>query len=350
MSKLEQTLCQLLEKGESVVLATILSQVGSTPRTAGTKMLICSDGKSIGTIGGGLVEAEVIKAGAEIFETTYAQVRTFDLTVAGTADSIDAICGGRLKVLIERIEANPTNLQIFQSLLTSLKKGKKSLLVAALEEEGKPLKQVSRCLIMDDGSLQGDFVLPASLSETLMKKYLRERMPVVLTLGNRRFLVEPTFVPGTVYIFGAGHVSQKLAVLTRMIDFRTVVLDDREEFANRERFRDADEVKVFTDFEEAFSDLEIDHDSYVVIVTRGHRHDKTVLVNSLGTKAGYIGMIGSKRKRAAVYRALLDQGFTSQDLNRVHSPIGLSIDAETPEEIAVSIAAELIAARAAAKQ
>lgn len=346
MSKLEQTICQLLEKEESVVLATILSQVGSTPRTAGTKMLICSDGKSIGTIGGGLVEAEVIKAGAEIFETANAQLRTFDLTVAETADSVDAICGGRLEVLIERIEANPTNLQIFQSLLTSLKKGKKSLMVAGLEEEGKPLEQVSRCLIMDDGSLQGDFVLPVSLPETLMKRYLRERAPVVLPFENRRFLIEPAFVPGTVYIFGAGHVSQQLAVLTQMTDFRTVVLDDREEFANWDRFKDADEVKVVSDFEEAFSDLEIDHDSYVVIVTRGHRHDKTVLVKALRTTAGYIGMIGSKRKRAAIYRTLLEQGFTSQDLNRVRSPIGLSIGAETPEEIAVSIVAELIAARA----
>ena len=135
-------------------------------------------------------------------------------------------------------------------------------------------------------------------------------------------------------------------MLTQMVDFRTVVLDDREAFANRERFKTADEILVLSDFIGAFSDLEIDEDSYVVIVTRGHRHDKTVLSQALRTKAGYIGMIGSRRKRDATYGAIIKEGFTPEDLDRVHCPIGLVFCAETPQEIAVSIVAELIDARA----
>jgi xanthine dehydrogenase accessory factor len=124
-----------------------------------------------------------------------------------------------------------------------------------------------------------------------------------------------------------------------------VVLDDRSDFANKERFPKADRIIVIPSYENLFSGLDIDQDSYLVIVTRGHLHDKTVLEQSLRTKAGYIGMIGSRRKQHLVYEELLEKGFTEDDLKRVHNPIGLDIHAETPEEIAVSIVAELISAR-----
>jgi len=149
-----------------------------------------------------------------------------------------------------------------------------------------------------------------------------------------------------VYLFGAGHVSRPVAELAAMVDFRTIVLDDREEFANNERFPKADQIVVLPSYDDVFAGLEIGGDSYLVIVTRGHLHDKTVLEQSLRTDAGYVGMIGSRRKQRLVYDELLGKGFCEDDLNRVHNPIGLDIAAETPEEIAVSIVAELIAARA----
>jgi xanthine dehydrogenase accessory factor len=125
-----------------------------------------------------------------------------------------------------------------------------------------------------------------------------------------------------------------------------VVLDDRPEFASSERFPRAEQIKVIPSFPQAFEGLEIDRDGYVVIVTRGHLHDKTVLEQALKTDAGYIGMIGSRRKRDLIYRELLTKGFSQAELGRVHAPIGLAIGAETPEEIAVSIVAELIQVRA----
>jgi len=130
--------------------------------------------------------------------------------------------------------------------------------------------------------------------------------------------------------------------------FRTVVLDDRSEYANKERFPLADSVHVISSFEECLDDFDINCDSYIVIVTRGHLHDKVALAGALRTDAGYIGMIGSRAKRDAVYAALLAEGFEPEDLSRVHCPIGLAIGGELPGEIAVSIVAEMVRVRAEA--
>ena len=124
-----------------------------------------------------------------------------------------------------------------------------------------------------------------------------------------------------------------------------IVIDDREEFANQEHFPDATEV-CLRPFDTAVKDFPVDEDSYLVIVTRGHLHDKLVLAQCLRTNAKYVGMIGSKRKRNMIYEALLEEGFTQKDISRVYSPIGIDIQAETPAEIAVSIVAELIQVRA----
>ena len=346
MKKIIQSVCTLLEKDEPIVSATILSHAGSTPRTAGTKMIVCSDGKIIGTIGGGLVEARVIQTALEVFGTGRALVRTFDLSGLDNSGRMDVICGGQLEVLIEKIEPTAANTGLFQTLLDALNRGQRSLSVTTLPKEGDERQRTERFLILDDNTIYGEDFIGSTIPETIKEQAGKHRGPILLSIENQKYLVEPAVISGTVYLFGAGHVSQQVAILTQMVDFRTVVLDDREEFANRERFKAADDILVLSDFFKAFSDLEIDEDSYVVIVTRGHRHDRTVLSHALRTKAGYIGMIGSKRKRDATYGALIKEGFTHENLDRVHCPIGLEIGAETPQEIAVSIVAELINARA----
>lgn len=345
MSKLEKQLCELLEQGESFVLATILSQTGSTPRLAGTKMAIRQDNSIIGTVGGGLVEARVIKAAPEIFQTRQPQIREFRLN-AEIADTMDMICGGCLEILLEFTEANPEALKMYQRICLALQKREKMLMLTALDMKNEKEMQIQRCLISGNQAVQGNFSFSDSLLTSLTERIRGNRAPTVISEGSQKFLTEPLFVPGTVYLFGAGHVSQQVAILTKMTDFQTVVLDDRSEFANRQRFPTAEEISVPASFEIAFSDLTIDKESYIVILTRGHSHDKTVLAQALKTDAGYIGMIGSHRKRDAIYKALLNEGFTEKDLKRVYSPVGLDIGAETPEEIAVSIAAELIEVRA----
>ncbi len=273
MNQLEDHICSLLEKGEDLVLATVLSHEGSTPRTAGTRMVIRRDAAILGTIGGGIVEARVMETAPEIFETRTTAERSFDLTHPVT-DTMDMICGGHMTVRLEFIGATPENLNRF-------------------------------------------------------------RQEVEISRHRHK----------TAFLFGAGHVSQQLAKLTHMVGFRTVVLDDRAEFANQVRFPEADEILLPAQFEKAFSGLTVDPHSFIVILTRGHSHDRTVLAQALRTQAGYIGMIGSHRKRDTIYRSLREEGFTTADLDRVHCPIGLDIGGETPEEIAVSIAAEMIEVR-----
>ena len=148
------------------------------------------------------------------------------------------------------------------------------------------------------------------------------------------------------FIFGAGHVGKEIAKILNYVGFSISVLDDRAEFASLDRFPEADEVVVLSSFQTAFNDCQIGPNSYIVIVTRGHSGDYDVLKQALDFDCAYIGMIGSRKKIAVVYDQLKEDGFSEKDFARVHAPIGLEIGAETPEEIAISVAAEMIKVRA----
>ncbi len=156
--------------------------------------------------------------------------------------------------------------------------------------------------------------------------------------------IEPVLPPASLYIFGAGHVSVNLYKVARDAGFDVTVVDDREAYANRERFPEAKEV-IAEDFEQAMARLIPSESSYIVITTRGHRDDMRVLRWAVQTQARYIGMIGSKRKTIAIFRELTKEGIPAHLFERVHAPVGLDIGAVTPEEIAVAITAELIAIR-----
>ncbi len=166
--------------------------------------------------------------------------------------------------------------------------------------------------------------------------------------GLMDVFVEPILSQPTLYIFGGGHISLSLAKIGKIIGFRIVVIDERPEFANRDRFPEADEI-LFKDFTDIFSQLRTDKSSYLVIVTRSHLSDKAVLEWAIGTEAAYIGMIGSKKKVNTIFSNLRSKGISDDLLKNVHAPIGVDIDAETPEEIAVSILAEIIKARRTSK-
>ena len=148
------------------------------------------------------------------------------------------------------------------------------------------------------------------------------------------------------YIFGGGHVAYALEPLLRHVDFTTTIIDDREEYSNPERYPNAERTIVCDSFDHCFDEVETDEDSYIVIVTRGHRGDLQVLRQALQKPNAYIGMIGSRRKNRLLYDELLKEGFTQEQLDYVHAPIGLEIKSETPEEIGVSITAEMILVRA----
>jgi len=335
----------ILERREDLVLATVISKSGSAPCLAGSKMIVLKDGTSLGTIGGGVLEAEGQKRAVQVFESGVSQIFTFDLSGRDAA-SMSMICGGRVEVFLELIEADSTNLEVFTALQEALNSDEKCFTVSDLGDAGGEIRTISRCLVHQNNAYTGVFRHPESWLATLAEHAHRSTYPVVTTFENRRFLVERCYTPSTVFIFGAGHVSQQLAQLTAMVSFQTVVMDDREEFANTKRFPTADEVLVLDSFGNCLEGLDIGGDSYLVIVTRGHTHDRTVLEQALRTKAGYIGMLGSRKKMVDIRKALLADGFSEERVSEIHCPVGIKIDAETTAEIAVSIVAELIQARA----
>ncbi len=335
----------LLAGGESLVVATIFDKSGSAPRTAGAKMAVRQDGSILGTIGGGRLEADAVRLAGEAFGSRRSLIQPFDLSGRDVA-GMDMICGGQGEVLLDFIDAaDEDNRNVYEGISESLGRREKAWLITALgtgQDPARPTRQ--QCLVKRDGSLVGRFVADRSFLAKLLEGPAKIAIHAEV-LDGQRFLVEPIRPACTAYIFGAGHVSQKIAPLAATVGFRTVVLDDRAEYASRERFPAPTELVRLESFER-LPPLAVDGDSYIVIVTRGHLHDKTVLEWSLRTGAGYIGMIGSRRKRDKLYAALTGQGFAAEDLRRVHSPIGTDILAETPEELAVSIVGELIRVRA----
>jgi xanthine dehydrogenase accessory factor len=349
MSWLAQTVCGLQDDGEDVVLVTVLSKSGSAPCLAGAKMVVRADGSSIGTVGGGVLEAAALKRAVRVFKSGVAETLSFDLSGADAA-SMQMICGGNVKLSVDYIPASPLNIEMFRRLRDALQSGEKCYLVASLGKVGEEKRPTLRCLALEDGSRTGEFPFPQLWLDLLIEKAYRSTYPVVETIADEQFIIERCFIPSTVYIYGAGHVSQQLSRLTEMVGFQTVVLDDRSEYANRERFPGADSIKVLDSFDDCFDGLELDGDSYVVIVTRGHQHDKEVLSQALRTGAGYIGMMGSHRKREELFKVLQQEGCSAEALERVHCPIGLDIKAATTGEIAVSIMAELIRTRARAAE
>ena len=341
MRTLFQEMARLAGQGVSFAVATIFDKTGSAPRTVGAKLLVRPDGSIVGTIGGGRLEAEAMRLAADALASRRTVIQRFDLSSSDAA-AMDMICGGRGEILIDFVDAaDASNRAVCQAVNEILERKEKAWLITAVGERAPSRQQ---CLVRRDGTLVGqldaDPALLAKLVAGPAKISIHAEAP-----DGPRFLVEPIRRAETAYIFGAGHISQKIAPLCESVGFRTVVLDDRPEYASRERFPAPTDLVVLERFA-PLPDLPVDEDSYLVIVTRGHLHDKTVLEQALRTRAGYIGMIGSKRKRDMVYQSLIEQGWCKEDLARVCSPIGVDILAETPEEIAVSIVGEMIRVRA----
>jgi len=331
---------ELLKNGENFVLASIFDSQGSAPRTTGARMIIRKDCSIIGTVGGGKVEALVIQDAVKIFDTKTTILKEYKLQEVENK-GIGMACGGDVNILMEYVDAeNVINIKLYEEVVKCIKKGEKAFIIRKFFNDGNNINYLYK---------NGQIIFSSKVTKKeVIEKYsdvVRYRDLVLIKEENANVLIEPICNLGRLYIFGAGHVSQKLAELSKKIDFMVTVVDGRSEFANVERFPTTDEIIVPDSFEGCFKELPIDKDSYIVIVTSGHVFDLTCLKQALRTDAYYIGMIGSRRKRDIVYETLKQDGFTIDDFNKVHNPIGLEIGAETPEEIAVSIAAELIKVR-----
>lgn len=328
---------ELLKNNESFVLASIYESQGSAPRAFGAKMIVKKDGSIIGTVGGGKIEALVIEEAKEIFDTKLTRLKAYKLLETEN-QGIGMSCGGDVRVVMEYVDGeNTIDVQIYEKSLKAVEEGKEAFIIRKYDADGK-----NKNYYYDKNNIFPDIEIE-NIKEYV--KHIKNRYIFIVEEKNSIIVVEPIFSTPRLFLFGAGHISQSLAKLAKGIDFITTVVDDRADYANYERFPLADEIINPKSFEKCFKNISINSNSYIVILTRGHLFDLTVLKQALKTEAFYIGMIGSKRKREAIFSALKPEGFTRGDFNMVHNPIGLEIGAETPEEIAISIAAELIKVR-----
>jgi xanthine dehydrogenase accessory factor len=253
-------------------------------------------------------------------------------------------------------------MDIFDELVRLRRQGQKCALATIVQVRGSiPSYESAKLLVREDGSMAGtigggcveaevwnaarDVIAsekPRRLSFNLSQDAAYDNG--LICGGQLEVFVEPVLPVPVVYVFGAGHISKSLSTVASLAGFSTVVIDNRESFANRERFPDAAEVHA-AEYEEIFPKLAVNENSYVIIVTRGHRDDMRVLRLAAAAPARYIAMIGSKRKVINVIKELEREGLPREALRRIHAPMGLAIGAVTPEEIAISVAAEMIAVR-----
>jgi len=339
---------QALLDGQELAVATIIGDRGSTPRTSGSKMIVYRNGGITGTIGGGAVEGDVIQRAMRLFETRGAQIVSYDLSRNANLHRMDVICGGRMQVLIEHVPAHEKNIELYNAAQEEISMSRSFFWIGKITDDRTQLK-VEHAIL----KARNEYIGPPQ-AEQAMRRLVESKVPIAAGCyfsqnRDHSYVIESIRPPDTLFLFGAGHVAKEIAALGQKVGFRIVVADDRAEFANTDRFPDADEILVRPGFTEVFNGFQTHPGDFVVIVTRGHRFDREVLAQALQTQAGYIGMIGSRRKRETIYRELMDQGVSPGVLEQVHCPIGLSINAETPAEIAVSVVAQLIHLRAKSK-
>ena len=345
------------------MLITILSRRGSVPRKEGAHLLLKGDGTRMGTIGGGGLEAEALRLARECLHSKTGYLQSFTL-VEGD-DPSDMVCGGNVTVYIEPVTLEDASIYTFVTEALNVSLPCCLIRLLSRRGEGTPrMAQGPRGATRADGK----FLFSTSMGEktehqrltwaqVLLKdgeETIRILSPEILGFSSKFpwdmvvFEILHTF--SRLVIFGGGHLSKALCTMASLCRFHVEVFDDRAEFANKTRFPEATRAFHIPNYQEIPTLVGLDPHSFVVIATRGHRFDEIVLSQVISHDLPYIGMVGSRQKNAIVFERLRDQGVSPTALDHVHAPIGLSIGSETPEEIAVSILAELIQVRAQRKK
>ncbi|MFC2160942.1 XdhC family protein [Acidobacteriota bacterium] len=336
---------------DGLALATIVETQGSSPQIPGASAVFSSSGLMMGTLGGGILEGHSQQKAIKALKSKSSLLAEFDLTSDSLLEE-EAICGGQVKVLIDAIPEK--NLEIFQNLSNANKKRIPGVLVTAFGTDPYKKAQILRYWIDYDHLLEINSILPHKIHKKELLDVLAQKKPKLLRLKDNLFpenklenyiFLEPIFPLPQLVIAGAGHIGQALAHLGTLLNFDVTVIDDRAEYANTERFPQTDNILV-GDIGPTVKSFPISSDTFIVIVTRGHRYDAKVLKNCISSSAAYVGVIGSRRKIALLKEKFLTEGWaTQEEMNRVHAPIGLEINSKTVEEIAVSIAAQLVLVR-----
>jgi xanthine dehydrogenase accessory factor len=331
----------LLEAKQPFVLATMVDSQGSTPQKVGAKLLVRADGSTLGTMGGGCVEAEVWQVAMDTMGSGEPRVLDFALN-EDLAIDYGLACGGTELILVDPTTSRDLDTTLVRDLETALRGERRGALLTVVRgNEGTPVG--AKLALWEDGETKGELGSARVEGIARAMDVLRERQPKPrlerLPSGIEVF-IDVYEAPPEVVIAGAGYVGKAVATLAKFLNYRVTVIDDREDFANRERFPEADTV-ITKDIDEALLEYPISRNSAVVIVTRGHKYDYQALAAAAKSPAYYVGLMGSKRKVLLIYRQLLADGVPFERLRDIRAPIGLSVGAVSPEEIALSIMSEI---------
>lgn len=325
MQKMLQTLKTHLEQGQDLVLVTVIAASGATPRGAGARMLVSSEGRLWGTIGGGAVEYRSLQIAEKVLKEKSSYGHDFSLT-KDDVQNLGMICGGAVTVYFHYIPAGDPD-------------------TIALAQEAEKRFSLDQDLWLVSDIAAGGALSLADRSNPELAPHLT-RHPHRIQEGGKELYIEQIHSAGKVYIFGGGHVAQELVPVLAHVGFRCVVMDDRAEFTRPELFPGAQQV-IQGDLRNISNYLRIGSEDYVCVMTRGHAFDTLVQAQVLKCCPCYCGVIGSRAKAAGVRKVLKEEyGLTDAELDLVTTPIGLDIKGETPAEIAISIAAQMILHRA----
>lgn len=336
-----ETLYKWAENGHRFVLATVLETWGSAPRSVGAVMAVREDHLSLGSVSGGCVEATIIDMAQKVLAAN--ESTTYETAVTNEAAwEVGLSCGGTIKVLIEPVSDllnDPDGRKIWDALANTIQHQKFGRLVTDLQTPAS-----RHLLVHPNGDHVGDWGDDTTNIVHFVQK-MDKRHPRVVTVGERKLFVRPLLRPETLLVVGAVHIAQHLIKFAQEVDFRTVLIDPRQTFANPERFPVPPDRIIVEWPEPALQSLNITTDHFAVSLAHDPRIDDAALHVLLRSPVSYIGALGSQRTHVARCQRLRDAGFSATDIIRIKGPVGLDIHARTPAEIALSIIAEVIKAK-----
>ncbi|UCG87864.1 MAG: XdhC family protein [Gemmatimonadota bacterium] len=327
------TAADLASSGVPAALATISRRRGSLPMASDAKMLVTVDGRRWGTVGGGCVEADVTEQALAVVKQNQPASVTHTLN-ADVAGDIGLSCGGTAEFFVEPVLTSDEAVALYSGVAGAIQQRVPTLVYTSVDWSQGPRKLAR---MGADSIAVGAPFAAESLAEP------PANLATFLDEASNMFVESIPRMPRVV-IFGTGHVGAEIAKLANSVGFYVVAIDDREEFANTERLPWANEV-IAEDFRAVLDRLKFDEDDYVLATTRGHSFDAVIIERTAASAARYVGMLGSKRKKVVILKALKEAGVPQEALDRVVTPIGLDIGADTPAEIGVSVVAELVKVR-----
>ena len=337
-----------LEAGDPCVLVTVIQTQGSTPQKPGAKLLVRADGSGVGTLGGGCVEGDIWFAAKMLLHSDGpAEVRDYELTEELAARD-GLICGGTMHFLLDPIR-QPLDVLPELRKVERAYDGDTAIGIATLvgAPEGSPLTVGAKL------SLDAARTTNGTLGDGALDAQAIERIELLLDYGTCehhttdagfQLFIQSFTLPPTLVVMGGGHISKALTSLAAPLGYQYYVVDDRPEFANPERFPDAVDT-IVAEYDKGLERIPITPNTAVVVATRGHRYDDMAAEAAVRSRAGYVGILGSKRKNLLIFEELFRKGIPEERIRAVRAPVGLDLGGRTPEEIALSIMAEIIALR-----